>query len=290
MSKGAQMPEYAHLMDEAVEYALEVTTDPAQQLEEVLLKLCVLFGREILQQVPGQVSSEVDVRHSYDAAKQVALGRKLIAMYEEAGVPRERVLVKMASTWEGICAARVLESEGIHCNLTLLFSFAQAVACAEAGVTLISPFVARVGDWYRENKPDATAENSHLGVDMVVRIYRYYRCYGFQTIVMPASLRTPNEIKDLAGCDAMTMSPALLDKLAEDRSQLVRRLDPESAQAQCQDDRVFMTEVLFRQLLERDVCATEKMAQAMQGFSEDTVPPLLLHLLLLMMPRTLRFS
>ncbi|MGC2324281.1 MAG: transaldolase, partial [Terriglobales bacterium] len=207
----AQMPHYRHLVEEAAELAQEGGGSHEEMAAEFIDRLFVLFGSEILKVVPGRVSTEVAASLSFDTTGTITKARKLISLYEKKGVARERILIKIASTWEGIRAAELLEKEGIHCNLTLLFSFAQAVACAEAGVTLISPFVGRIYDWYKkENKGAEIPPDQDPGVASVTRIYNYYKKYGYKTQVMGASFRNVNQIVRLAGCDLLTISPELL--------------------------------------------------------------------------------
>eukprot|EP00667_Euglena_gracilis_P012702 EG_transcript_13075 len=265
-----QMAEYASLVDEALDYGLKASSDPETQLSEAILKLCVLFGREILKKVPGRVSTEVDARLSFDTEKSIETAKKIIAMYKELGIPSDRILIKLASTWEGIRAGEQLEAEGIHCNMTLLFSFAQAVACAEAGVTLISPFVGRILDWYKKNDPkDYTAETDP-GVVSVTRIYNYYKKYGYKTIVMGASFRNSGEIKALAGCDYLTISPALLEELSKDTAKLEPKLTVASGALNCKESKLTMTEPLFRWMHNEDPMATEKLAEGIRNFASDT--------------------
>src|SRR5215472_14745691 len=228
----AQMPAYRRLVEEAAEQASDLGGSHQQMAEEFIDQLFVLFGSEILKVVPGRVSTEVAASLSFDSPATVAKARKLISLYQKKGVPRERVLIKIASTWEGIQAAHELEQEGIHCNLTLLFSFAQAVACAEAGVTLISPFVGRIYDWYKkEGGGKEIAPDQDPGVASVTRIYNYCKKYGYKTQVMGASFRTVNQIVRLAGCDLLTISPDLLEKLEKTEGTLDRKLDPATAKA-----------------------------------------------------------
>ena len=228
--QAAQMPAYRHLVDEAAALASERGGAQEKMAEEFIDVLFVLFGREILKVVPGRVSTEVPASLSFDIEGSIAKARKLISMYEAKGVLRERVLIKLASTWEGIRAAERLEKEGIHCNLTLLFSFAQAVACAEAGVTLISPFVGRIYDWYKKERGGAEIPpDQDPGVASVTRIYNYYKKFGYKTQVMGASFRNVNQIARLAGADLLTISPDLLEQLEQTPGELERQLDPESA-------------------------------------------------------------
>ena len=220
------LPQYAPLIDEAIAYAKAQSANKAQQLIDAEDKLAVNIGLEILKIVPGRISTEVDARLSYDTQATVEKARKLIALYNEAGISNDRILIKIASTWQGIRAAEILEKEGINCNLTLLFSEAQARACAEAGVYLISPFVGRILDWYKANtdkKEYAPAEDP--GVISVTKIYNYYKEYGYKTVVMGASFRNVGEIIELAGCDRLTIAPALLKELQENSTALVRKLD-----------------------------------------------------------------
>eukprot|EP00669_Euglena_mutabilis_P008435 TRINITY_DN3491_c0_g1_i1.p1 TRINITY_DN3491_c0_g1~~TRINITY_DN3491_c0_g1_i1.p1 ORF type:complete len:344 (-),score=163.57 TRINITY_DN3491_c0_g1_i1:213-1199(-) len=264
------VPEYAALVDEALDYGASVANEIDGQVEEAILKLGVLFGREILKVVPGRVSTEVDARLSFDTEKSVATARKIIAMYKELGIPSDRILIKLASTWEGIRAGEILESEGIHCNLTLLFSFAQAVACAEAGVTLISPFVGRILDWHKKHEPKEYTAETDPGVLSVTRIYNYYKKYGYNTIVMGASFRNVGEIKALAGCDFLTISPALLEELATDKSPLERKLTVEAGKANCTESKITMTQPLFRWMHNEDAMATDKLAEGIRNFAADT--------------------
>lgn len=238
-------------------------------LETAMEHLFVAFGREILRHIEGRVSTEVDARLSFDTAATVDKARRLIALYGAAGVGRERVLIKVASTWEGIRAAAQLEREGIHCNLTLLFSFAQAVACAEAGVTLISPFVGRIYDWHRAaRKVEDIAPEDDPGVASVTRIYRYYKKFGYATQVMGASFRKTGQITALAGCDLLTIAPDLLEKLAAAQGDLPRRLSVEDAQAQSLE-RLALDEKAFRWLHNEDAMATEKLAEGIRKFDAD---------------------
>src|SRR6202451_2123282 len=228
----AQMPCDRHLVEEATELALERGGRHEEMAAEFIDRLFVLFGCEILKVVPGRVSTEVAASLSFDTTATIAKGRKLISLYEKQGVARERILIKIASTWEGIQAAKELEQEGIHCNLTLLFSFAQAVACAEAGVTLISPFVGRIYDWYKkEGGGKEIPPDQDPGVVSVTRIFNYYKKYGYKTQVMGASFRNVNQIVRLAGCDLLTISPDLLEQLEQTEGVVERKLDPAAAKA-----------------------------------------------------------
>ncbi|MCD6061171.1 MAG: tal, partial [Moraxellaceae bacterium] len=266
--KAAGQPEYAHLIDGAVAAAKQENTADARR-RRALTEVAVAFGREILKHVPGLVSTEVDARLSFDTMGTVLEARRVIKAYETQGVPRERVLVKIASTWEGIRAAEILEREGIRCNLTLLFSFAQAQACAEAHITLVSPFVGRILDWHKKAEGrDFTAEEDP-GVRSVARIYEYYKGADYQTIVMGASFRNTGEIAMLAGCDRLTISPALLDELAGNAAPLPRRLDPLRVEAVARLPE--LDEKTFRWQLNQDAMATEKLAEGIRLFAADLV-------------------
>jgi len=268
----AQMPEYRHLVDEAAELAQDRGGDHKAMAEEFIDQLFVLFGSEILKVVPGRVSTEVAASLSFDSPGTVAKARKLISMYEKKGTTRERILIKIASTWEGIQAAAMLEEEGIHCNLTLLFSFAQAVACAEAGVTLISPFVGRIYDYYKKEGGGKEIDpEKDPGVASVTRIYNYYKKYGYKTQVMGASFRNINQIARLAGSDLLTISPDLLDQLEKTEGTLERKLDPAKAAAANKDERLRLTEKTFRWMHNEDPMATERLAEGIRKFNADAV-------------------
>lgn len=266
--KAASQPEYVALIDRAVRTAKGEPTAEART-RRALTETAVAFGAEILGHIPGLVSTEVDARLSFDTMGTVHEARRVIAAYAAIGVPRERVLIKIASTWEGIKAAELLEGEGIHCNLTLLFSFAQAQACAEAGVTLISPFVGRILDWYKKAEGrDYTAEEDP-GVKSVTRIYEYYKSTGVKTVVMGASFRNTGEIVQLAGCDKLTISPALLDELAGKTEVLTRRLNPSRIEAGLALP--VLDEKTFRWQHNHDAMATEKLAEGIRLFAADLV-------------------
>jgi transaldolase len=265
----AQTPAYRHLVEEAAEVASDRGGNQEQMAEEFIDQLFVLFGSEILKVVPGRVSTEVAASLSFDTAGTVAKARKLISLYQEKGIGRERVLIKVASTWEGIQAANMLESEGIHCNLTLLFSFAQAVACAEAGVTLISPFVGRIYDWYKKDGGGKEIPpDQDPGVASVTRIYNYYKKYGYKTQVMGASFRNINQIVRLAGSDLLTISPDLLDQLEQTEGAVDRKLDPSTAKAS-KDEHLRLSEKAFRWMHNEDAMATEKLAEGIRKFNSD---------------------
>ena len=261
------LPQYAPLIDEAVAYAKAKSNDKAQQLIDAEDKLAVNIGLEILKIVPGRISTEVDARLSYNTQATVEKARKLIALYNVAGISNDRILIKIASTWQGIRAAEILEKEGINCNLTLLFSEAQARACAEAGVYLISPFVGRILDWYKANsdkKEYAPAEDP--GVISVTKIYNYYKEYGYNTVVMGASFRNVGEITELAGCDRLTIAPALLKELQENSTALVRKLEYKGeVKAKPQP----LTESEFYWQHNSDAMAVEKLADGIRKFAID---------------------
>ncbi len=266
----AQIPAYQNLIDEALRSSRKLIGDAApveDVVHEALDEISVIFGKEILKIVPGRVSTEVDARLSYDTDATIEKGRKLIRLYNDAGISHDRVLIKIASTWEGIKAAEVLEKEGIHCNLTLLFGFGQAVACAEAGVTLISPFVGRILDWYKaDTGRDSYPGPEDPGVISVTRIFNYYKTYGHNTEVMGASFRNLDEITELAGCDLLTISPKLLDQLRESHADLTQKLDasnPTSAEAQIHMDRE-----RFDAMMAADRMSTDKLGEGIKGFSK----------------------
>jgi transaldolase len=266
----AQMPAYRHLVDEATELASERGGSHEQMAEEFIDQLFVLFGIEILKVVPGRVSTEVAARLSFDTEATIAKAHKLISLYGKKGIARERILIKIASTWEGIRAAELLEKEGIHCNLTLLFSFAQAVACAEAGVTLISPFVGRIYDYYKKERGGGEIPpDQDPGVASVTRIYNYYKKYGYKTQVMGASFRNVNQIIRLAGCDLLTISPDLLEQLEKTEGTLERKLDPAKAAQANKDQRLHLDEKTFRWMHNEDPMATEKLAEGIRKFNSD---------------------
>jgi transaldolase len=264
--KAAAMPAYSSLMDQAIQDA-----GPDASLPQVIDRLLVVFGLEILKIVPGRVSSEVDARLSFDTAATVAKASEIMALYEKAGIGRDRVLIKIASTWEGIKAAEILEKDGIHCNLTLLFSFAQAVACAEANITLISPFVGRILDWHKAKNPTGNfAGAADPGVISVTQIYTYYKKFGYKTEVMGASFRNTGEIVELAGCDLLTIAPPLLAELKSSTAPLTRKLDPACA-ATASLAKASFNEAAFRFALNEDALATEKTAEGIRLFSADIV-------------------
>ncbi len=260
--KAAQMPEYAELLGKV--------TAEAESMEDALDKLAVFFGLEILKIVPGRVSTEVDARLSFDTEATLAKARSIIARYEKNGIDRNRILIKIAATWEGIRAAEELEKEGIHCNLTLLFSFPQAVACAEAGVQLISPFVGRIMDWHKAKTGNDYAPADDPGVQSVTAIYNYYKKFDYATEVMGASFRNTGEITELAGCDLLTISPNLLEELQATEGDLPLKLTEETANAS-DAKKISLNETIFRWQLNEDPCATEKLAEGIRRFAADTV-------------------
>ena len=267
--KAAAIPAYAGYITAAIDQAARESGSAAEQLANACDKLAVSIGSEILDIVPGRVSTEVDARLSFDTAATINKARKLIGLYEGAGIERKRILIKIASTWEGIRAAEQLEREGINCNLTLLFSFPQAVACADAGVFLISPFVGRILDWHKAKTGNEYWGEDDPGVQSVKQIYNYYKQHGYKTVVMGASFRNTTEIEALAGCDRLTISPQLMGELEADRSPLERKLSPDKITIN--QDREEMIENRFRWLINEDAMATEKLAEGIRKFAADQV-------------------
>jgi len=266
--KAAALPHYASLLDAARDWASAQGGSDQEQMANCCDRFAVDVGREILAIIPGRISTEVDARLSFDSGATMERARKLIGMYEDAGIGRERILIKTASTWEGIRAGEQLEREGINCNLTLLFGFSQAAACADAGVFLISPFVGRILDWYKANTDTVIASPADdPGVQSVTRIYNYYKQHGYHTVVMGASFRNAGEIEALAGCDRLTISPALLEELAADTGELPRQLDPQAARSA--EPRSSPAESAFRYALNADAMATEKLAEGIRNFVAD---------------------
>lgn len=268
----AKMPQYQHLINDAIDYAKKSSKNLDEQVEAANDRVFVLFGREILKIVPGRVSTEVDARLSFDKEASIAKARKFIKYYEDLGISKDRILIKLGSTWEGIQAAKVLEAEdGIHCNLTLLFSFAQAVACAEAGVTLISPFVGRILDWHVAHSDVKSYEPlKDPGVKSVTHIYNYYKKHGYKTTVMGASFRNVGEIKALAGCDLLTISPTLLAELEGSTETLVRSLSVEQAKS-LNIPKEEMNEARFRWMMNEDEMATDKLSDGIRKFAADAI-------------------
>jgi transaldolase len=264
--KASQLPQYAHLIEESIAFAKAQGGSKEDQIENAADKLAVLIGIEISKVVPGRISTEVDARLSFNTEKMIAKGRKLVALYKEAGVGTDRVLIKLASTWEGIKAGEALEKEGINCNLTLLFGFGQARACAEAGVFLISPFVGRILDWYKAKTGETYTQETDPGVVSVRGIYQYYKEHGYKTVVMGASFRNTGELIALAGCDRLTVSPGLLQELAATEGTLTQVLKDGGASKTAPAK---MTEEEFRFELNQDAMATEKLSEGIRGFVAD---------------------
>ncbi|WNC71501.1 transaldolase [Thalassotalea psychrophila] len=267
--KAASIENYQPLLTQAVAWAKAQSNDKQQQIIDAGDKLSVLIGLEILKVIPGRISTEVDSRLSFDIDSTVAKAEKLISLYNDAGIATDRILIKMASTWEGIKAAEILESKGINCNLTLLFSFSQAQACAEAGVFLISPFVGRILDWYKKSTgKDSYPANEDPGVVSVTSIFNYYKKFEYKTIVMGASFRNKEEILELAGCDRLTISPQLLEELEQNNGPVAQKLiagDVSSIRPQT------LSEQMFRWQMNEDAMATEKLAEGIRGFTADQI-------------------
>ncbi|KAM3849144.1 transaldolase-like, partial [Diretmus argenteus] len=268
----SKMPAYQPLLNQAIKYGIASGGTEEEQVTKTMDKLFVSFGLEILKIIPGRVSTEVDARLSFDKDEMVAKALKLIALYKEAGIDKDRVLIKLSSTWEGIQAGMELEAQhGVHCNMTLLFSFAQAVACAEAKVTLISPFVGRILDWYKESTGRKSYEpHEDPGVVSVTKIYNYYKKYGYSTVVMGASFRNIDQVKALAGCDLLTISPALLAELNQDHAAVTKMLTVEKAEA-CNLEKVHLDEKTFRWQHNEDRMAVEKLSDGIRKFAADAV-------------------
>lgn len=265
--KAAELPQYASLIDEAIAYAKSLGGSEAEQIDNASDKLAVSIGHQIQQIIPGRISTEVDARLSFDTQATIAKAEKLIALYQDAGVDKSRILIKIASTWEGIKAAEYLEKQGINCNLTLLFSFAQAQACAEAGVFLISPFVGRILDWYKKSTgKDSYASAEDPGVVSVTKIYNYYKQHGYNTVVMGASFRNTGEITELAGCDRLTISPQLLEELANTDGEVQQKLTPATDVSAKPEP---LSEAEFRWAHNEDAMATEKLAEGIRNFAAD---------------------
>ena len=272
ITTAAAMPAYAKLVDDALLWGRKESKSGSTKdiVDLAIDRLAVEFGLKILQIVPGRVSTEVDARLSFDTQATIDKARHLISMYEAAGTKRDRILIKIASTWEGIKAAEILEKEGIHCNLTLLFGLHQAIACAEAKVTLISPFVGRILDWYKKSTGKDYAPHEDPGVHSVTRIYEYYKHFDYKTEVMGASFRNMGEIVELAGCDLLTIAPSLLAELEGATGDLERKLDPKKAKDK-KVERIEMNEQVFRKMHEEDKMAKEKLEEGIQGFSKALV-------------------
>lgn len=267
--KAARMPEYEALVTETIETARQGGLGGEALLDDIIDRLAVKFGSKILELIPGRVSTEVDARLSFDVDQTLAKAERLIELYDAIGIGRDRILIKIASTWEGIRAAEQLEQRGIHCNLTLLFGFGQAVACAEAGVTLISPFVGRIYDWYRAKQGvESIPVAEDPGVESVTRIFNYYKRHGYTTEVMGASFRTAEQVKALCGCDLLTISPNLLQELTASDAAVPRTLDPQAAMRQ-ELEKVSLDENAFRWDLNEDAMATEKLSEGIRNFASD---------------------
>ena len=262
--KAVQKTDYQPLMEKAVRDHASLSTG------DIIDQLLIVFGLEILKIIPGRVSTETDARLSFDTQGTIEKGRKLIGLYEAAGIDRQRILIKIASTWEGIRAAEVLEKEGIHCNLTLLFSLPQAIACAEAKVQLISPFVGRIYDWYKKSTGLEYTGADDPGVQSVKQVYSYFRKFGYATEVMGASFRNTSQILELAGCDLLTISPDLLQKLEESNDPVTRKLSADASK-KTELEKITLNESAFRNMVNDDAMATEKLAEGIRQFSADTV-------------------
>ncbi|MGL4348179.1 MAG: transaldolase [Chlamydiales bacterium] len=264
-------PKYSFLLNEAIAWGKKAGIPSDALLDTIITKLSVNFGIEISKTVPGRVSTEVDARLSFDKQGSISQGQRFIELYEQAGVSRDRILIKLASTWEGILAARELEKQGIHCNMTLLFDLYQAIACANAGVTLISPFVGRISDWYKQKeRVDSYSADIDPGVKSVLQIYNYYKKHHYKTEIMGASFRNIDQILALSGCDLLTISPKLLQSLTDTTTHITRRLDLESAQKSGLS-KITLNESTFRWKLNENAMATEKLAEGIRNFATDTI-------------------
>lgn len=269
--KATAKPEYKHLIDEAVSYGKKHADNKEDLIHIILDKLFVNFGLEILKLIPGRVSTEVEARLSFDKEDSIKRAHRIIKMYEDAGIKKERILIKLAATWEGAQAARELEKEGIHCNMTLMFSLIQAIACADAKATLVSPFVGRIYDWFKTHKPDLKFPAADdPGVKSVSTIYNYYKKFGIKTEVMGASFRYADQITELCGSDLLTISPNLLKELHENKGTVPRKLDPETA-AKMPIEKINVDEKTFRWYFNEDAMATDKLAEGIRVFHQDTL-------------------
>ncbi len=267
--KAVKQDAYRPLLDQAVADARSGSLSGDALIREITLATLVSFGQKILEIVPGRVSTEVDARLSFDTGASVQMAREIIQRYEQAGIGRERILIKLATTWEGVQAAGILQKEDIRCNMTLLFGLGQAIACAQAGAQLISPFVGRILDWHKANHPEGDYSGANdPGVQSVTEIYRYYKKFGHQTEVMGASFRNTGEIIELAGCDLLTISPALLQELSETEGTLEKKLDPQAARSSSLE-KIEMDENTFRWMLNEEAMATEKLADGIRRFGQD---------------------
>lgn len=265
--KAANMPQYQSLVDDAINWAKQQSKNAEQQQHDASRKLTINFGSEILKIIPGRVSTEVDAKLSFDVEGTIDQAKQIIDLYEQHNVSKDRVLIKIAATWEGIQAATQLEKIGIHCNMTLIFSFVQAVKCADAGVTLISPFVGRIYDWYKQKEQRDFSPAEDPGVLSVKRIFNYYKHFNFKTIIMGASFRNIGQIEELAGCDYLTISPTLLSELQSSQGELKPKLKAEKSSSSIQ--KLILDENQFRWLLNEDAMATEKLAEGVRLFSRD---------------------
>lgn len=267
----SKKPEYQHLIEEAVQYAKKNASSKDELLKHLMDKLMVNFGTEILKEIPGRVSTEIDARLSFDVEGSIKKAHSLIALYEKANIKKERILIKLATTWEGILAAKALEKDGIHCNMTLLFSMTQAIGCAEAKATLISPFVGRILDWYKKSEGvSGYAPEEDPGVVSVSKIFNYYKKFEYPTQIMGASFRNKEEILELAGCDLLTISPILLEELSKSDAPVVKKLDAEKAK-NSNFEKISLDEKAFRFMLNEDQMATEKLSEGIRKFAEDGI-------------------
>jgi transaldolase len=268
---GTQLEKYAKFVDDALQYAKKQSDNVDDQVELCIEKLTVNFGLEILKIVPGRVSTEVDAKYSFDVDGSVKQARRLVQQYADNGIGKDRLYIKLSSTWQGIQAARILEAEGVSCNMTLLFSFAQAVACAQAGVALISPFVGRILDWHKKAEgKESYAPEEDPGVKSVTRIYNYFKAHGYKTVVMGASFRNVGEITELCGCDKITISPKLLAELAKATGDLPKKLDASKAKENAEPKLPELSESDFLFMHNEDPMAVEKLAEGIRGFNKDT--------------------
>lgn len=267
--QAASMPEYKQLIEEAIAPIKQSRLSKEEKIQEALDVVFVAFGKKILDIIPGRISTEIDARLSFDTKKSVEKARHIIKLYETMGADKKRILIKLASTWEGIKAAEILEKEGIHCNMTLIFSIAQAVACADAKATLISPFVGRILDWYKKSTGKDFSPQNDPGVVSVTEIYNYYKHYGIKTQVMGASFRSSDEVIELAGCDLLTISPKLLDELNSREGVLICKLNPAHAM-QMAIPKINLDEANFRWMMNENPMATEKLAEGIRNFAIDS--------------------
>lgn len=268
--QASKLPQYQHLVEDGIQYGLKNGSTLEEKVTNAMDKLAVNFGLEILKIVSGRVSTEVDARLSFDTEATVERAHKIIKLYADAGIPKERILIKIASTWEGLQAAKILEQEGIHCNLTLLFSLIQAVAAAEFGATLISPFVGRILDYYKSQGQSFEKPSEDPGVKSVTKIYNYYKKFGYKTVVMGASFRNVGEITELAGCDLLTISPSLLEELSKSEQSVPQKLSVENAKVS-DVQKIEISEKVFRWHLNEDAMATDKLADGIRKFAADLV-------------------